>query len=184
MLAFPFHNVRALLHDLLRLREDELDVAWIRHVRVDLREKNDRCQHTFTHIPPLPPRFPEKKSIQGGIKTYPSMRAIGPTSLFRRLVHLDVLDDQVARVEALGVGVGLGVLEQAEEELGGFDGPAGFGDAELFAYSHRHVSAFKKFSLCRLLPLPLPLPLSPNFLFFKRKCNGYVREGAMAESAG
>lgn len=59
-------------------------------------------------------------------ETYTTVSAIRPTPLLRRLVHLDVLDDQVSRVQALGVGVGFGVLEQAEEELGGFDGPARF----------------------------------------------------------
>lgn len=53
---------------------------------------------------------------------------------FRReshtLIDLDVLDDEVAGVEALGVGVGFGVLEETEEEVGGLDGPAGLGDAE------------------------------------------------------
>jgi hypothetical protein len=49
------------------------------------------------------------------------------------LVNLDVLDDQVAGIETLGVGVGLGVLEQTEKELGGLDGPTGLGDTELLA---------------------------------------------------
>ena len=72
--------------------------------------------------------------------------------LLRRLVDLDVLDDQVARIKPLGVGVGLGVLEQAEQELGRLDGPARLGDAELFAYSPKppvsvsHLS----FSVCIL----------------------------------
>lgn len=61
------------------------------------------------------------------------MSAVGATALLGRLVDLDVLDDQVAGVEAFGVGVRFGILEQAEEELGGLFGPAGFGDAELFA---------------------------------------------------
>ena len=61
------------------------------------------------------------------------MRTVGTTTLLRRLVDLDMLHDQVPRVEPLGVGVGLGVLEQAEEKFGGFLGPAGAGDAELFA---------------------------------------------------
>lgn len=67
--------------------------------------------------------------------------AVGAATLLRRLVDLDVFDDQVARVEALGVGVGFGVFEQREEESCRFDGPAGAGDAELFAWrlrvSHR-----------------------------------------------
>jgi hypothetical protein len=46
---------------------------------------------------------------------------------------LDVLDDQVASIETLGVGVGLSVLEQTEKELGRLDGPAGLGDTKLLA---------------------------------------------------
>lgn len=40
------------------------------------------------------------------------MSAICATTLFRRLIHLDVLDDQIAGVEAFGVGVRFGVLKQ------------------------------------------------------------------------
>ena len=42
------------------------------------------------------------------------MSAVCAPPLLRGLVYLDVLDDQVSRVEAFGVGVGFGVLEQAE----------------------------------------------------------------------
>ena len=66
-------------------------------------------------------------------KTYTTMRTVCTTTLLGRLVDLDVLDDQVAGVETLGVGVGFGVLEEREEEGGGFLGPARAGDAELFA---------------------------------------------------
>jgi hypothetical protein len=55
-------------------------------------------------------------------------------SLLGSLVDLDVLDNQGTGVEALGVSVGLGVLEQAEQELSRLDGPAGLGDAKLLAY--------------------------------------------------
>ncbi len=65
--------------------------------------------------------------------TYSAVGTVCPPTLLGSLVDLDVLDDQVAGVEALGVGVGLGVLEQAEQELGRLDGPAGLGDAELLA---------------------------------------------------
>lgn len=61
------------------------------------------------------------------------MRTVRPTALLRRLVDLDVLHDQVARVKPFGIGVCFRVLEQAEEEFGGFLGPAGARDAELFA---------------------------------------------------
>jgi hypothetical protein len=49
------------------------------------------------------------------------------------LVDLDVLDDQVAGVKTLGVGVGLSVLQETEQELGGLDGPASLGDTKLLA---------------------------------------------------
>ena len=61
------------------------------------------------------------------------MRTVRPPALLGRLVHLDVLDDQVAGVETLGVGVCFSVLEKGEEVLCGFFGPAGAGDAELLA---------------------------------------------------
>lgn len=69
------------------------------------------------------------------------MSTVGATALLRCLVDLDMFDDQVAGVEALGVGVRFGVLEETEEELGGLFGPAGFGDAELFAYAMKSRSA-------------------------------------------
>lgn len=65
--------------------------------------------------------------------TYPSMSAISSTSLLRRLIDLNMLDDQIARIQTLGVRVRFCVFEQAEEEFGGFNGPAGFGYAKLFA---------------------------------------------------
>ena len=61
------------------------------------------------------------------------MGTVSPAALLGGLVDLDVLNDQVAGVEALGVGVGLGVLEEAEQVLSGLDGPSGLGDAELLA---------------------------------------------------
>lgn len=54
-------------------------------------------------------------------------------ALLRRLVDLDVLDDQVGGVETLSIGIGFGVLEQSEEELGRLDWVAGFGDSKLLA---------------------------------------------------
>ena len=65
--------------------------------------------------------------------TYATVGTVCAAALLRGLVDLDVLDDQVGGVEALGVGVGLSVLEQTEEELGALDGPAGLGDTESLA---------------------------------------------------
>ena len=61
------------------------------------------------------------------------MSTVGTTALLGCLVNLDMLDNQVASVQAFGICVRFGVLEETEEELGGLFGPAGFGDAELFA---------------------------------------------------
>lgn len=61
------------------------------------------------------------------------MGTVGAPALLGGLVDLDVLDDQVAGVEALGVGVGLGVPEEREEVLGRLDGPPSTGDTELLA---------------------------------------------------
>ena len=61
------------------------------------------------------------------------MSTIRPSTLFGSLVYLDVFHDQVSRVQTFGVGVCFGVFEEVEEVLGGFLGPAGFGDAELFS---------------------------------------------------
>lgn len=65
------------------------------------------------------------------------MGTVCPAALLGRLVDLDVLDNQVGGVEALGVGVGLGVLEEREEELSALHGPAGLGDTESLAFRFR-----------------------------------------------
>lgn len=67
-------------------------------------------------------------------KTYTTVGTVCPSALLRGLVDLDVLDNQGTGVEALGIGVGLSVLEETEEVLGGLDGPASPGDTELLAY--------------------------------------------------
>jgi len=67
------------------------------------------------------------------VGTYTTVGTVSAPALLGGLVDLDVLDDQVAGVEALGVGVGLGVLEEAEQDLSGLLGPAGAGHAESLA---------------------------------------------------
>lgn len=42
-------------------------------------------------------------------KTYTTMSTVRASPLLGRLVHLNVLDDQITRVQPLGVGVGFGV---------------------------------------------------------------------------
>jgi hypothetical protein len=56
--------------------------------------------------------------------TYTTVGTVSAPSLLGSLVNLDVLDHQVACVEALGVGVGLRVLEETEKDLSRLDGPA------------------------------------------------------------
>jgi len=109
-----------LLDDLSTLGEDELDVGGVGHVRVDLGLLG--CIY----------------AIWTGC-TYTTVSTVSAPSLLGSLVDLDVLDDQVLSVETLGVGVGLGVLEETDEDLSGLDGPAGLGDTESLACSSQRV---------------------------------------------
>lgn len=61
------------------------------------------------------------------------MSTVRAAALLRGLVDLDVLDDQGTGVQALGVGIGLGVPEKTKDELGGLGGPASLGNTELLA---------------------------------------------------
>jgi hypothetical protein len=87
-------------------------------------------------------------------------------ALLGGLVDLDVLYDEGTGVEALGISVGLGVLEETEEELGGLDGPAGLGDTELLSCTWQTQSAnkslshkmkFLSLSAARVKSLPTPI---------------------------
>lgn len=64
-------------------------------------------------------------------ETYAAVGTVCPAALLGSLVDLDVLDNQIASVETLRISVGLGVLEQTEQELSRLDGPAGFRDTPL-----------------------------------------------------
>lgn len=65
--------------------------------------------------------------------TYTTVSTVGASPALGSLVDLDVLDNEVAGVETLGVGVGLSVLQEVEEELSGLDGPASLADTPLLA---------------------------------------------------
>lgn len=65
--------------------------------------------------------------------TYATMCTIGTAALFRCLVDLNMLDDQIARIKAFCIGVCFGIFEETEEKLGGFYGPTCAGDSELFS---------------------------------------------------
>ena len=57
-----------------------------------------------------------------------------------------MLNDQVAGIETLGVGICLSVLEETEKELGGLDWPSGSGDTESLAYDNLSVLVSNHFS--------------------------------------
>lgn len=59
------------------------------------------------------------------------MCAVSSATLVGSLVDLDVLDDEVAGVKTLGIGIGFSVLKETENEFGGLDGPSTLGGAEL-----------------------------------------------------
>jgi hypothetical protein len=86
----PLHSLGALLHNLLTLSKNQLNVARAGHIRVDA-----------------------------------TVGTVCAAALLGCLVDLDVLDDEVGGVEALGVGVGFGVVEEIKNVLGGLLGPAG-----------------------------------------------------------
>jgi hypothetical protein len=94
--------------------------------------------------------------------TYATVGTVRAAALLGGLVDLNVLDNQVAGVETLGIGVGLGVLEKAEEELSRLDGPPGAGDTPGLAYCET-ISAFVLHPFFREFPvfqgqLPSPIP--------------------------
>jgi hypothetical protein len=64
---------------------------------------------------------------------YTSVSTVCSSALLGGLVDLDVLDNQVAGIETLGICVCLCVLEETEEEFGGLDGPSSAGNTELLA---------------------------------------------------
>lgn len=71
------------------------------------------------------------------------MSTVGASATLGGLVDLNVLDDEVAGVKTLGVGVGLGVLQQSEQLLSRLDGPASLGDTECLACIPLELFHFK-----------------------------------------
>lgn len=67
------------------------------------------------------------------VLAYTTVSTVCAAALLGGLVDLDVLDNQVAGIETLGVGIGLSVLEETEDERSGLDWPSGAGDTELLA---------------------------------------------------
>lgn len=67
------------------------------------------------------------------MSTYTTVSSVRTPAVGRGLRALDTRDFQVRGIKTLSVGVGLGVLQQVDDELSGLDGPAGLGDTELLA---------------------------------------------------
>ena len=135
-------NSLGLGNGLLGLGKDELDVAGVGHVGVDL----------FTVLVVIPFVLIRPYVSKIGKCTYATVGAVGAAALLGGLVDLNVLDNQVAGVETLSIGVGLGVLEETEKELGGLGGPAGTGNTPLLAYCQQ-MSAYEHswlLSRCRV----------------------------------
>lgn len=74
------------------------------------------------------------------VGTYTTVSTVCASSLLRGLVDLDVLDDEVAGVEPLSIGIGLGVLQETQQEFGRLDGPTRAGNTELLSCQGNPVS--------------------------------------------
>ena len=111
------NNRLRLLYNLLALGKDQLDVARVRHVWVDLDRSISICP----------------AGVLSSGDAYTTMGTVCSSTLLGSLVDLDVLDDQVAGIQTLGISIGLSILEQTEEELGRLDRPSCTRDAELLS---------------------------------------------------
>lgn len=135
-----------LVHDLLALGQDQLDVAWVAHVWVDLGislVSQDRVE-------------------QGEEKTHTTVSTVCAATLLWCLVDLNVLDNQVGGIQTLGVGVGLGVLKKRGQELSRLDGPASLAHTKCLACCIVSVclSAFRAY-VCLHLCIPALTATSP-----------------------
>lgn len=63
------------------------------------------------------------------------MSTVCSTTLLGSLVDLDMLDNQIPRIQTLGIGIGLGVFQQSEQMLSRLDGPASARNPKLFSCS-------------------------------------------------
>lgn len=120
-------------------REDDLDVAWVALVRVT------GCQRgSLQRVGAGKPRG----------YAHTTVGTVSATTGLGGLLDDNVLDEQVLRGKVLGVGVGLGVLEETENELDRLDGPATLGGLEglgLSGAAHGTVEAAEGNALLLLL---------------------------------
>lgn len=80
------------------------------------------CHNTASAQPFLPPCLGYKKTPLLTVNA--TVGTVCPPALVRRAVDLSVRDDQRRNVEVLHLGVGLGVLEEVQDEAGALLGPA------------------------------------------------------------
>ena len=78
----------------------------------------------------------------------PTVGTVRPPAHVGSAVDLDVVDDEVVGVEALVLGVGLRVLEEVEQELGGLLGPATLGGAVDLGLKRKEETSFKSSQKC------------------------------------
>lgn len=88
--------------------------------------------------------------VDGREVPYTTVSTVCSSTLLWCLVDLDVLDDQVAGIETLGIGVCLCVLEKSEEELSRLYWPSCAGDTELLSCTSSPIST-SPFDTCFLI---------------------------------
>lgn len=71
---------------------------------------------------------------------YAAMGTVSSSPLLRGLVDLNMGDQEVGSIQALGIGISFSVAKQTEKELGGLLGPASTRNTKLFAYANVAVS--------------------------------------------
>ena len=65
--------------------------------------------------------------------TYTTVGTICPTTLFWCLIDLNMLNNQMAGVQTLSIGIRFSILEESEEILRRFDWPSSTSDTELLS---------------------------------------------------
>jgi hypothetical protein len=76
----------------------------------------------------------DQLNMTGGIHvgTDATVGTVGSTTVFGRLLNLDMADNEIIHVKALDLGIALSILEQLQKEISRFDGPATLRRVESF----------------------------------------------------
>lgn len=86
----------------------------------------------------------------------PTVSAVRASAGLGRLVDDDGADDEVVGGQVIGFGVGLGVLEERDEDLGRLDGPATCSYKRGESARIPHFLVWPQFRLPQPLPPPYP----------------------------